>query len=774
MNVLNSFHFQDSALVSALLSLSKNGILVLEYVQTPAPTFLIKQANEVVQQLVEGSTASLTGAYLEQLPAPFNSPYLLQQLQAIVTAPDATANFQLTNPITPTGLFPIYDCQLIRIDPQVLVLSIEVTNYSPDDIHFQEQILETLPTGLIIFQAVRDDTGAIADFQATYCNQIGATITRQNRADILTRPISKRYQDMQAYELYHQYANVVTTGNPHHQIQYLPNHDIWLDISVVKFADGLLVSFQDVSLGQKTASLLESILISSPAAIRYYESIRDESGQIIDFLSSTGNELATYSSLRPFQSTTGRRLLDLYPYLKENGLFQRYVTVVETGESDHFETAYYINQSTVWLDCTAVRHGAGFVLTTLNITDRKQAQLSQQRQADLLTGVLNSSPNSILVLEAIEDQQGNINDFRIALTNPATLHMLPVLLSKNLTHEDLISHTIREFLPILPASRKPEPFTILVDVVKTRQPIRRQVDYPDRGISYEYEITPFQNGVLLVTTDITTLRAYQKKLEENNAVLSRSNEHLQQFAYIASHDLQEPLRKIQSFGNLLQSQYAAQLGDGSTYLERMQVAASRMSTLIRDLLLFSRLTTKPDTLAPVSLNQVIIATLTDLELVIQETGAVVDVQSLPTILGDRTQLEQLFQNLLSNALKFRRTDLSGTPATPLIQIRSQVIAATALPPSVQPTELAVAYHRVDVSDNGIGFDDKYVDRIFQVFQRLHGRNEFDGTGIGLAICEKVIVNHGGAITASSKPGQGATFHVYLPTSTTNWRSTAND
>lgn len=740
---------------------------MLEYVQTPAPTFLIKQANAVVHQLVEGLPSSLTDTYLDQLPAPFNSLYLQQQLQASVTASEATSHFQLVNPVAPMGLFPMYDCQLIRISPLVLVLSIEVITYSPDEIKFQEQILETLPTGLIIFQALHDDTGAIADFQATYCNQIGAIITRQNRTDILSRPISKRYKDMQAYELFHQYASVVTTGNPHHQIQYLPTHNIWLDISVVKFADGLLVSFQDVSLGQQTASLLESILNSSPAAVRYYESIRNESGRIIDFLTSTGNELASYSSLRPFQSTTGRRLLDLYPYLTENGLFQRYVTVVETGESDHFETSYPVNNSTVWLDCTAVRHGAGFVLTTLDITDRKQAQFAQQRQADLLAGVLNSSPNSILVLEAINDPQGAINDFRITLTNSATLHMLPVLLSKNFTHEDLISHTIREFLPILPASRKPEPFTILVDVVETRQPIRRQVDYPDLGVSYEYEITPFQNGVLLVTTDITPLRAYQKKLEENNAVLSRSNEHLQQFAYIASHDLQEPLRKIQSFGNLLQSQYAAQLGDGGTYLERMQVAASRMSTLIRDLLLFSRLTTKQDTLAPVSLDQVVNATLTDLELVIQETGAVVDVQPLPTIQGDRSQLEQLFQNLLSNALKFRRTDFSGTPATPLIQIRSQVIAATELPPSVKPTELATAYHRVDVSDNGIGFDGKYIDRIFQVFQRLHGRNEFDGTGIGLAICEKVVVNHGGAITASSKPGQGATFHLYLPNSGTN-------
>ncbi|MVM36362.1 PAS domain-containing protein, partial [Spirosoma sp. HMF4905] len=252
------------------------------------------------------------------------------------------------------------------------------------------------------------------------------------------------------------------------------------------------------------------------------------------------------------------------------------------------------------------------------------------------------------------------------------------------------------------------------------------------------------------------------ELAQANAELNRSNQNLQQFAYVASHDLQEPLRKILSFGYLLKDQYGPQLGEGITYLERMQAAASRMSVLIKDLLTFSRITTQQEARTPVSLTQVVTTILTDLELRIQETDALVLVETLPDIQGDRSQLEQLFQNLLSNALKFRRVDESGVALPPQIHIRAQLIEATKLPASVKPTMVAKSYHHIEVADNGIGFDEKYLDRIFQVFQRLHGRSEFTGTGIGLAICEKIVINHGGAITACSQVGQGAIFSVYLP------------
>ncbi len=253
------------------------------------------------------------------------------------------------------------------------------------------------------------------------------------------------------------------------------------------------------------------------------------------------------------------------------------------------------------------------------------------------------------------------------------------------------------------------------------------------------------------------VQARTRELQESVRDLQRSNDNLQQFAYIASHDLQEPLRKIQSFGDILQTKRAADLGEDVDLLTRMQVAANRMSTLIKDLLLYSRVSTRQEMASPVSLSQVVQAVLQNLEISVRDADAQLIIDQLPVVQGDQTQFEQLFQNLLSNAVKFRRT---GMP--PQIQVTAQTVVATDVPNWLKPHRKVDRYHRIDVIDNGIGFDEKYLDRVFQVFQRLHGKNEFAGTGIGLAICEKVVANHGGAITATSQPGQGTTFSVYLP------------
>jgi PAS domain S-box-containing protein len=248
-----------------------------------------------------------------------------------------------------------------------------------------------------------------------------------------------------------------------------------------------------------------------------------------------------------------------------------------------------------------------------------------------------------------------------------------------------------------------------------------------------------------------------EEMAEANRLFIQSNQNLEQFAFVASHDLQEPLRKIQSFGNLLQDQYGTQLGEGAELLERMQSAANRMSVLIKDLLTFSRIANRKNTVELVFIRDIVNTVLNDLDLVITETNAQVIVESMPSLHGDASQLGQLFLNLLSNALKFHQPD---TP--PIIKIRCQKVSSLNLPASIKPTHWAETYHRIDIADNGIGFDPKYIDRIFQVFQRLHGRQHYSGTGIGLAICEKVVVNHGGAITAISQPGKGSTFTVYLP------------
>jgi PAS domain S-box-containing protein len=241
------------------------------------------------------------------------------------------------------------------------------------------------------------------------------------------------------------------------------------------------------------------------------------------------------------------------------------------------------------------------------------------------------------------------------------------------------------------------------------------------------------------------LKAFAEKLE-------RSNRELQDFAYIASHDLQEPLRKIMAFGDRLRAKCAQSISaEGLDYLERMQNAASRMQVLINDLLTFSRVTTKARPFVPVDLNEVARNVLSDLEVRIEQVQGTVEVDHLPTIDADSVQMHQLLQNLVGNALKFHR---KGVP--PAVKVR------VAPPAGVPGNGNSTAVCQLLVEDNGIGFEERYLDRIFTVFQRLHGRGEYEGTGIGLAICRKITERHGGSITARSRLDAGTSFIVTLP------------
>lgn len=243
-----------------------------------------------------------------------------------------------------------------------------------------------------------------------------------------------------------------------------------------------------------------------------------------------------------------------------------------------------------------------------------------------------------------------------------------------------------------------------------------------------------------------------------NADLQKSISKLEQFSYAASHDLQEPLRKIKSFCDVLLDDYGSKVGDsGTDLIQRMQSAASRMQTLINGLLAYSR-TSRQGPIEPVDLGALVRQVLDDLEVTISEQSAQITVGSLPVLMGDPLQFRQLFQNLLSNALKFVRPD-----EPPRIAIDSQFVTKAELLP-FEP-EFFTKWLAISVRDNGIGFASEYQDRIFTIFERLHSRAQYPGTGIGLAICKQVVENHRGVITARSQPGEGATFTIYLPITT---------
>ena len=247
---------------------------------------------------------------------------------------------------------------------------------------------------------------------------------------------------------------------------------------------------------------------------------------------------------------------------------------------------------------------------------------------------------------------------------------------------------------------------------------------------------------------------YTRKLE-------RSNRELVDFAYVASHDLQEPLRKIEAFGDRLVKRYAAILPDeGKMFVDRMQSAASRMRQLINDLLSYSRVTTAAAPFSRVALKEVLAGVLSDLQIRIEETRATVEVAELPLIEADAMQMRQLFQNLIGNAIKFRRKEVD-----PIVRISAELTDGADLP---QPGPAVT----IRIADNGIGFDPQFKEQIFVIFQRLHSRTEYEGTGIGLATCRKIVERHMGMIDAIGVPGEGSTFVITFPLNQTTTKEHA--
>ena len=490
-------------------------------------------------------------------------------------------------------------------------------------------------------------------------------------------------------------------------------------------------------------SLVSSVLNSVADGIVALDAIRDDDGNVIDFEFTLGNaQIETITGTRP-DVLIGKRLRRDLPESKSSKeFFDYYVDVVENGTPFDSEMSTEIEGETRWIRFTIVKMRDGIVASFRDVTDERSAtQLLKQseRRFRLLA-------ENMTDLVCLHEPDGSYR-----YVSPSSRRILgygPEGLRRKV-HYDLVHPEDREHVQ-----------NVFHDVLTTER--QQRIAYRMRTSSGEYrwlevvvrplEATVAGGRILSSARDISDRKEAEEELERANKVLKMRNQELQEFAHVASHDLQEPLRKIRSFAELLTSECGEAIDDdGTFYLDRIEDAAERMSGLISDLLTFSRIRTRKQAFESIDLNSVVQDVMSDLALRIAELDSQITCEMLPVIEADRTQMRQLFQNIISNALKFHR---DGEP--PSISIDCYMFECALSGESMEPC------CEISIRDQGIGFQEKYLDRIFTPFQRLHGRSAFEGTGMGLAICRRIVERHNGHLTAESEPGRGSTFVVTLP------------
>jgi light-regulated signal transduction histidine kinase (bacteriophytochrome) len=381
----------------------------------------------------------------------------------------------------------------------------------------------------------------------------------------------------------------------------------------------------------------------------------------------------------------------------------------------------------------------------------KEAQLQLEKAAATLKTVFDSAQTGMFTFAPEYDASGEIIDFRFVMVNStmsAYVDQAPEALAGELGSKWFPGYLTNGV------------FQMYRHTFEAGEPQRKEVHYNTDGLDIYLDLqsVKIERQVLVTLTDHTNLRRSQLELEHTVKALERSNANLEDFAHAASHDMKEPIRKILTFTDRLITTIGERLTDSERRLfQGIETSAARMQQLVEDLLELSHVSEKPRDMEWVDLNQKIQAVLGDLELAIEEKKAQVTIHSLPTLRGNRRQLQQLFQNLIGNALKYSKRDVQ-----PVITIKSSTIKGREAPVPFAAELGDESFHLIEVSDNGIGFEQQYAEQIFKMFQRLHGKLEYSGTGVGLSITRKVVENHNGYIWAESELNKGATFKMLFP------------
>ncbi len=521
---------------------------------------------------------------------------------------------------------------------------------------------------------------------------------------------------------------------------------------VLTIARDVTAEFTERLQKEQQLSLLTLMLNTSLNAWFSCECIRNEHGEISDFLITRINPAFSRITGYREKDVVGKSYLALFPSAKQNGTFDLNCRVVETGQPAQKEIRYKGDGLDAWYEVAVTVLGKnGLLVTFADITTTKNLALAAQQLAETMQTIFDAAQTGMFTFAPVYDNGGAITDFRFVMVNEA------ISAYTGKPSAMLAGELGTAWFPGYLTNGE---FDLYKRCFETGEPQRKEICYTVDGNDIYLYLQAVRIGeqLLVTLTDYSLLRNSQRELEQTIQALKRSNQKLEEFAHAASHDLKEPIRKIAVFAERLENNLGERLKENELDMfVRMRKATGRMASLIDDLLTYSHMSQTVMEKETVDLNEKFRLILADLEVAVEEKRAAIQVGELPTVKGYRRQLQQLFQNLISNALKYNKPGLA-----PQIHVRASVVAGDSLPLPLLADAAGTTYHLIEVEDNGIGFEQEYAERIFQMFTRLHGNKEYAGTGVGLAIAQKVVENHQGYIWATGDPGKGARFCVALP------------
>lgn len=621
-------------------------------------------------------------------------------------------------------------------------------------------ILDSSINGFFAAEAIRNEAGAVVDLKIVRINKAFTRMVSMTEEQV----VGKRYLDVfpsgAAQGTFRMNVEVIETGRPlRKEIRYKgETMDAWYDVSITKLGDGIIVNFTDITESRKQkeaietfAGYLQRVINASQTSIMMLTPVYDTSGYPADFRFTLVNQAYASFKQLPVSEINGHLASQIFPQPLQPLIFENYRDTILTGKENRFHLHCVINNEEIWVYVNTVKVDNDLLVTFNNYSDIKRLQQQIEKTAERLNAVFQASQAGLFSLKPIMDEQGNITDFRFVIVNPAVASYV------GQKPEDLVGDLGSKWFPAYISSGI---FDMYRQTYLTGQTLRKDVHFTQDNLDLYLDVmsTKMEDEVLVTLNDFTLLKNLQLQLEQKISELQRSNRSLEDFAYAASHDLKEPLRKINFFSERLKSQLEAALTEETARtFQRLETATERMRMLVDDLLAYSQASAKPRLSEKVNLNDVLAQVLTDLELEITEKQVRVNSNELPVITGNPSQLQQLFQNLVGNAIKYSREGV-----VPHVNITAKAVGRRAIYEKFAPPEMRSAYYQITVEDNGIGFEQENAERIFQVFQRLHGNAEYKGTGVGLAIARKVAEHHNGFIEAFGEPGKGARFEVYLP------------